>query len=81
MVRHLPHYVVLFGILGAAVGGFLLFSWDRTFQLSLIVATAASYVAWGVVHHWLHDDLYPEVVVEYVGIAALGSVLALTLLL
>lgn len=80
-MRKLPHYVALFGILGAAILGFILFSWDRPFQLSLGLATAVSYATWGIVHHWLHDDLYPEVVVEYAGIAVLGCVFAITLLI
>lgn len=80
-MRHFPHYVTLFGILGSALIGFLLFSWDRTFQISLVVATMAAYAAWGIVHHWLHDDLYFEVVIEYAGIATLGGILAMSLLL
>lgn len=81
MVRHFPHYVVLLGIFAAAFFGFSVFSWDRAFRIAIVVAISASYVSWGIVHHFLHDDLYPEVVVEYVGIALLGSVLAIGLLL
>lgn len=80
-MNHLTHYIVLFGIFGTAIFGFILFSWDRAFQVSIIIATAASYISWGIVHHFVHRDLYPEVVVEYTAIAALGSILALTLLL
>ena len=75
-----PHYITLLGIFGAAIAGFVMFSWDKTFQISLVVALSSAYAAWGIVHHWLHDDLYPEVMVEYASIAILGSVLALTLL-
>ena len=81
MVRHFPHYVVLLGIFTVALFGFSVFSWDRAFRIAIVIAISASYVSWGIVHHFLHDDLYPEVVVEYVGIALLGSVLAITLLL
>lgn len=81
MISHISHYFVLFGLLAITVGGFWFFSWDKAFQVSIAIAMVASYVAWGVVHHWLHDDLYLEVVVEYLGIAVLGSVLAITLLL
>lgn len=81
MSRHFPHYLILFGILGIAVLGFALFSWDKNFQNATVIATAAAYIAWGIVHHWLHRDLYPEVVIEYIAIAVLGVVIALTLLL
>lgn len=79
MSRHFSHYLVLFGILATAVFGWLTFSYDRAFQIALIIATAASYVTWGVVHHFLHDDLYFEVVAEYLAIAVLGGILALSI--
>lgn len=81
MLHRLPHYVTLYGILGLSVVGLFLFNWDKNFQIALVIAAALSYVCWGIVHHWLHNDLYLEVVVEYVVIAALGCMLALTLLL
>lgn len=81
MISRLPHYIVLFGILGISVLGFIIFPWDKIFQVSLVIATGVSYISWGIVHHALHDDLYFEVVVEYAGIAILGSVLAIGLLL
>lgn len=79
--HHFPHYVALLGIFVCAIIGFSLFPWDRVFQLSVVIATSASYVAWGIVHHFLHDDLYFEVVVEYVSIALLGTVIGITLLI
>lgn len=81
MSKKFPHYVALFGILGAAIFGFFLFPWDKDFQISLVVATGAAYAAWGVIHHYLHNDLYLETVVEYLGTAILGSALLITLLL
>lgn len=81
MSHRLSHYIALYGILSFSILGFLLFSWDKNFQESLIIATALSYASWGTVHHWLHNDMYFEVVVEYIVIAALGCILALTLLL
>ena len=80
-MRKLPHYFTLLVILSASVLGFVLFSWDRYFQISLVTATVFSYASWGVVHHFLHDDLYFEVVVEYLGIAVLGGVLVVLLLI
>lgn len=80
MVHKLPHYIVLFGLFGATILGFVLFYWDKTFQVALIIALATSYIAWGSVHHWLHDDLYPEIVLEYALIAILGSIFGIMLL-
>ncbi|MBI2405940.1 hypothetical protein HYV21_02710 [Candidatus Microgenomates bacterium] len=81
MARRFSHYLVLFGLFAIALVGFSVFSWDKNFQIALIIALAVSYVTWGIVHHFLHDDLYFEVVVEYVGIALLGSIIIISLLL
>ena len=67
--RHLSHYLPLFGILVAGLLGFLLFSYDRAFQLTISIAMTASYLAWGLIHHYLHDDLNLFVIIEYVVIA------------
>lgn len=79
--RRFSHYITLFGIFITAIVGFYLFTWDRTFQIALVIATATAYIAWGIVHHWLHDDFYFEVVLEYGAIALAGSILAIILLL
>jgi hypothetical protein len=77
--KHLPHYLSLFGILLAGFAGLILFSYDKNFQLSVALATAGAYVAWGIVHHAVHKDLYMETVIEYIAIAALGFVIILSL--
>lgn len=69
------HYLPLFGILFAGAFGFFLFSFDRIFQAALAIATAVGYVTWGVIHHKIHDDLYPEVIVEYICFALLGLII------
>lgn len=73
--RHLPHYLSLFGILLAGFSGLILFSYDRNFQMAVAIATAAAYVAWGIIHHYIHKDLYWEVVAEYAAISILGLVI------
>lgn len=72
---YLKHYLPLLGIFLAGILGFLLFSYDRSFQIVVMIATAISYVLWGVVHHHLHKDLDLSVVVEYVVIALLGVII------
>ncbi|HKB88355.1 MAG TPA: hypothetical protein VKC53_01760 [Patescibacteria group bacterium] len=80
-VKHLPHYLSLFGILFAGFAGLILFSYDKHFQLSIIIASAASYVAWGVVHHILHKDFHFEIFLEYLAVAILGLVIILSLII
>jgi hypothetical protein len=77
--RHLPHYLSLFGILLAGFAGLILFSYDKNFQLAVALATAGAYVAWGIVHHAIHKDLYMETVIEYIVIAVLGLTIILSL--
>ncbi|MFI5240826.1 MAG: hypothetical protein ACHQUA_00115 [Microgenomates group bacterium] len=79
--RHLPHFTALFGILLAGFAGLILFSYDRNFQIAVAIATAVSYVAWGVVHHLLHKDLHLETFIEYVAIASLGLIILFSLVI
>lgn len=79
--HHLPHYLSLFGILLAGFAGLILFSYDKNFQLSVALATAGAYVAWGIVHHFIHKDLYLETVIEYMAIAVLGFVIIFSLII
>jgi len=79
--KHIPHYMVLFGILAAGILAFLLFSYDKGFQMIVATAVALSYVAWGIVHHSIHRDLYLSVVIEYLAVASLGLVIVFSLIL
>lgn len=78
---HLPHYLSLFGIFAVGLVGFLLFSYDRAFQIAIIVAVAISYVAWGIIHHYLHRDLHLSVVIEYIAVAIIGLVIVFSLII
>ena len=78
--RHFPHYFSLMGILIFGFVGFWLFSYDRLFQAAIAIGVAVSYVVWGIVHHKIQGDLETAVVIEYVLIAALGLLVALSLI-
>ena len=79
--NHLPHYLTLIGILFAGFVGLTLFSYDKNFQLAIAVSVAASYVAWGVVHHILHKDFRLEVFLEYLAVAILGLTIIFSLVI
>ncbi|QLG69606.1 MAG: hypothetical protein CH104c_0374 [Candidatus Woesebacteria bacterium] len=79
-LKHLPHYLGLLGILFLTVLGFWFFSYDRLFQAAVFVSAALSYIVWGVIHHKIHNDLYLQVVIEYVAVALLGLVVVFSLL-
>jgi hypothetical protein len=79
LTNHFRHYFSLIGILTAAVVAFVVFSYDRTFQIYISIAVAVSYVCWGIIHHYLHKDLYLEVVIEYLVVAVLGLIILFSL--
>lgn len=81
IARDLPHYMLLFGILLAGFAGLVLFSYDKNFQAAVAIATAASYVVWGIIHHMFHKDLHFEVFLEYVAIAVLGLAIIFSLII
>lgn len=81
LTRHLSHYMALFGILLAGFAGLILFSYDKNFQIAVAAALSASYVAWGVTHHYLHRDLHIETFLEYLAVAILGFVIIFSLVL
>lgn len=81
ITRHFPHYFPLLGILVFTVIGLIWFSYDRIFQLVITIAAAVTYIIWGIVHHFLHKDLYLAVVLEYLAVAILGVVVIFSLII
>ena len=79
-IKDLPHYLSLAGILAAGIIGFMVFSYERVFLIAVAIGLALAYVAWGIIHHAIHRDLYLSVVVEYIVVASLGLVVILSLI-
>lgn len=79
--KDLPHYIPLFGILGAGTMAFFVFSYDKQFQIGVAISIAGGHLAWGIVHHLMHNDFRPEIVLEYLAISILGLVAILSLIL
>ncbi len=79
--RDIQHYTPLFALLLLGLVGFAYFSYDHNFQSVIVIAMAAGYVSWGLIHHHIHQDLYLSVILEYVAIGALGAIIVLTILL
>lgn len=80
LIKHLPHYIPLIGILIMGVVAFSFFSYDAYFQGAVAVSMAVSYVVWGIIHHYIHKDLYAPVVIEYILVASLGLIIILSLI-
>lgn len=78
---HTLHYLVLVTILIIGFGSVLVFSTDKNIQLFLGGVTAALYVLWGIIHHYMEDDFNLKIVIEYTLIAALSMTILFSLLL
>jgi len=78
--KHLSHYFSLAGILMATAIGFIVFSYDKNFQLALISSCSISYFVWGIVHHIIHKDLKLEIIFEYLVVAAIGFVIGVSVI-
>lgn len=81
VAKDLPHYMLLGGVLLAGFAGLIIFSYDKNFQVAVALATGISYVAWGLIHHYIHRDLHFEVFIEYAAVALLGIVVLFSLIL
>ena len=80
-VKDLPHYASLIGILLAGATGFVLFSYDKSFQMAIAFGLAGAYLVWGIVHHLVHRDFDVNVFAEYLAVATLGLIIIFSLLL
>jgi MFS superfamily sulfate permease-like transporter len=79
LTKHFPHYFSLIGIFVASFIGFIVFSYDKEFQMAIIASLSLSYFSWGVVHHFIHKDLTLQVLIEYAVFSFLGFVIGVSL--
>lgn len=74
--KHLWYYAGLVTVSVLALSLVLLSTFDKTFQLGVIMLLSFFYVAWGLLHHYMHHDLHAKIVLEYVLMGALGVSIA-----
>ncbi|PIU03870.1 hypothetical protein COT44_01135 [Candidatus Shapirobacteria bacterium CG08_land_8_20_14_0_20_39_18] len=74
------HYLVLVVILSTGIQAFLFFDFNRTSQMIVLLFTSLAYLIWGIVHHWLYDDLHLKVLAEYFSLAVLANLIVFFLL-
>ena len=80
VTRHLQHYISLLAIVGVSLWGFLSFPQDKTFQSAIAIAFGVAFVAWGIIHHHIHEELHSRIIWEYIATAVLGVVVLLFVL-
>lgn len=81
MAKYAQQYLSLFGVFLAGLVGFNMFFYDLGMRMAIVIAMAAGYVSWGVVHHYTKGDLQLSIVAEYLVIAILGVTVVFSLLL
>lgn len=74
------HYLVLVIILSMGIQAFLFFDFNRTYQMIILLFTSLVYLIWGIVHHWLCEDLHLKVFAEYLSLAVLADLIVFFLL-
>lgn len=72
---HIFHFIVLLLILGAGTGMFFVARGNTALQLLIGVVTSVAYIAWGIIHHVMQEDLHRKVVIEYVFIGGIAITL------
>lgn len=77
---HLSHYLSLLVILNIGLGAFFFFRFNPSYQATVIVVTSLAYVFWGIIHHFLCEDLHVKIVLEYLLIALLANLVVLSLI-
>ena len=75
------HYLPLIGIFTAGILAFVVFSYDREFQVGIALSLTVAHVTWGIVHHIVHKNLSVLIVLEYIAISLLGLTVMLSLIL
>lgn len=78
---HTLHYLILITIMAIGFGSVFAFSENKNTQFLLGGLTAVLYVFWGIIHHYMEDDLNLKIVIEYTLIAALSVTILFSLLI
>jgi hypothetical protein len=77
--KHILYYSLSIVIFAAGLALIMINDHDNRLQAMFIAMTATCYFMWSLLHHYVHHELQPRVVVEYTLIASLGIVLSLFL--
>jgi hypothetical protein len=75
------YYLILLIILNFGALMFYLLRFNPFYQIWVLMLTSLAYVFWGLIHHFLEDDLHPKVILEYILIAMLVNLVVMTLLI
>ena len=78
--KHFWHYLVYLVIFGGGLVLIVATHSSVNTEALVIMITAFLYFLWAMVHHYVHHQLHPRVVVEYILMVVLGTLLSLFLI-
>lgn len=73
---HYMNFIMLILILSIGILLFWTFRFEKMAQMYVGILISVLYIGWGIVSHWLADDLHIKSVIEYL----LVGVIAVTLI-
>jgi len=79
--QNFSHYLVLAVILNFGLVAFWYFQYQRIMQAWVVFFTGLAYLVWGIIHHYLEDDLHLKIFLEYLSTSLFGFLVIWFLLL
>lgn len=70
--KHVYYYLFLLISQVASFIGVLLVAPNVQLQMLVVTINSIIYVIWASLHHYLHHDLHPKIVLEYILVGFLG---------
>ena len=77
--KHFLHYLVYLVVFCAGLTLVFVARGNAHLQAMYLMMMAFVYFLWAMVHHYIHHELHPRVVIEYILIVVLGAVIILFL--
>lgn len=74
-IHHLFHYAILISIFLGGITMFILYRAFPYVQLLVGTTTAVSYIVWGIVHHYIDEDLSLKIIMEYLSIGIFAIII------
>ncbi|MFZ2202086.1 MAG: hypothetical protein WAV56_01685 [Microgenomates group bacterium] len=79
-LRHISHYAVLLILMVVGLVSVTITGKNTITHTLILIALAASYTIWGLIHSALEGELHSEVIMEYLLFGLLGLALVLGVL-
>jgi hypothetical protein len=79
-LQNLIYFLTLVVILVLGASSFWLLQGNQSMQLIIGIITSICYVSWGIFYHYIKNDLYPKVVIEYLLFGLIAGIILFSVL-